>query len=163
MAKEKYNSMKLEKVKIGEIGDPSHGEDSLNGLIENMARTEARRRKRETFKDHKERINGEKMEDTKKKKLSKQAKALLKATGKLKVDNLFEYKTPEEVFEEYRVQIFESMKRNFSLNSSKWPPSLKCFSKSSLGRFFFKVVTKKNLRSALASSIDASYMYFNTL
>lgn len=46
-----------------------------------------------------------------KKRLSKQKKGLLKAAGKLTIENVFEYFTPEEVYEEYFTKILESMKR----------------------------------------------------
>ena len=47
----------------------------------------------------------------KKPKLSKQTKALLKSTGKLTIENAFDYYTPEEVYNEYLEQILASMKR----------------------------------------------------
>lgn len=99
MANEKFDKTKSEKVKIGEIGDVSHGEQALNAFIKDVARDEAKRR------------NCENVELPKKKGLSKQTKALLKSTGKLTIENAFEYFTPEEVYEEYSAKILESMKR----------------------------------------------------
>jgi len=99
MANEKFDKTKSEKVKIGKIGDVSHGEQALNAFIKDVARDEAKRR------------NCENVELPKKKGLSKQTKALLKSKGKFTIENAFEYFTPEEVYEEYSAKILESMKR----------------------------------------------------
>ena len=59
MENEKFDKTKTEKVKIGEIGDKSHGEQALTAIIEDMARDEAKRRKRETFKEYQERTKND--------------------------------------------------------------------------------------------------------
>lgn len=111
MANEKFDKTKSEKVKIGEIGDPSHGEESLNAFVQSMAKLEARKRVRERFEEYQERVKNEQVELPKVPKMRKATKALLKSTGKLTIENAFEYYTPEEVYEEYSAKILESMKR----------------------------------------------------
>ena len=72
------------------------------------------------------------------KKLSKQTKALLKATGKLKIENYFQYKTPEEVYEEYCAEILELMK-----DKAKNSFEIKSVNQMELGEFSDKARTSE--------------------
>ena len=110
MSKEKFIKDTI-KVKVGGIGDASHGAEALESFIKDVAKEECFRRKRESFNEYRENVGNENVELPQKKKLSKQTKALLKANGVLKINNYFEYKTPREVFEEYSAEILEFMKK----------------------------------------------------
>jgi len=111
MAKEKFNKVKTEKVKIGEIGNPSHGEEVLNSLITQAAINEARRRNKNATEVSEQNIKNEKEELSKTTRMKKSTKALLKAKGKFTLETIFEYITPEEVYEDYNAEILEFMKK----------------------------------------------------
>ena len=111
MANEKFDKTKTEKVKIGEIGNPSHGEESLNSLVQGVAKLEARKRVRETFEEYRDRVKNGQVELPKVPKMRKATKALLKSTGKFTIENAFEYYSPKEIYEEYNAEILEFMKK----------------------------------------------------
>ena len=111
MAKEKFNKTKNEKVKIGAISDPSHCEEALKSLIVQAAINEAKRRNKQSTEVLEENIKGEIVESPKFSRMRKSTKTLLKSKGKFTIESIFSYITPEEVYENYKAEILEFMKK----------------------------------------------------
>jgi len=111
MAKEKFDKTKNEKVKIGAIGDPSHGEEALNSLIVQAAINEAKKRNKKSAEASEENAKGETVELPKVSRMKKSTKTLLKSKGKFTIESIFSYLTPEEVYEDYNSEILEFMKK----------------------------------------------------